>query len=179
LWSIVTFVRSRDSSESRFDRDRHEMNTESGANEGTEGLAAGEGVLLYAASAILRRAFDQALTPWGVTASQATVLSLLDEVGRPIPTSELARSLFREGPSVTTMIDRLAVRGLVERTGDAKDRRKVLVQLSEEGKRLTKGIREPGQQLYSQIFEVLTAEERQGLGAILRKFRDANMAWLE
>jgi DNA-binding MarR family transcriptional regulator len=77
------------------------------------------------------------------------------------------------------MIDRLSERGLVERTGDPKDRRRTLVQLTEEGKRLQNSIREPGQQLYDEIFEVLTDEQRQVLKAILRKFRDENIAWLE
>jgi MarR family transcriptional repressor of mepA len=77
------------------------------------------------------------------------------------------------------MIDRLNKRGLVERTNDAKDRRKALVQLTEKGKRLENSIREPGQQLYDEIFDVLTDEERQALRAILRKFRDRNTARLE
>jgi len=155
------------------------MKTETEAKEGTEGLAAGEGRLLYSASAILRRAFDQALAPRGITALQASVLAFLEEVGHPITISQLARLLVLESPSVTTMVDRLSERGLVERMGDPKDRRKTLVQLSEEGKRLTNSVREPGQQLYDQMFDVLTAEERQVLRAILRKFRDENMAWLE
>jgi len=155
------------------------MKTETEANEGTEGLAAGEGRLLYSASAILRRAFDQALAPWGITSSQASVLAFLEEVGHPITINQLARLLILESPSVTTMIDRLSEHGLVERTGDPKDRRRTLVQLTEEGKRLKNSIREPGQQLYDEIFDVLTDEERQILRAILRKFRDENIAWLE
>jgi DNA-binding MarR family transcriptional regulator len=77
------------------------------------------------------------------------------------------------------MVDRLSERGLVERTRDPKDRRRTLVQLTEEGRRLQNSIREPGQQLYDEIFDVLTDEERQILRAILRKFRDENIAWLE
>ena len=155
------------------------MKTETEANEGTEGLAAGEGRLLYSASAILRRAFDQALAPRGITALQASVLAFLDEVGHPITISQLARLLILESPSVTTMVDRLSERGLVERTRDPKDRRKTLVRFTQEGKRLLKSIREPGQQLYDEMFGVLTDEQRQVLRAILRKFRDENIAWLE
>jgi len=154
------------------------MKTETEANEGTEGLAAGEGRLLYSASAILRRAFDQALAPRGITALQASVLAFLDEVGHPITISQLARLLILESPSVSTMVDRLSERGLVERTRDPKDRRKTLVRFTQEGKRLLKSIREPGQQLHDEMFGVLTDEERQALRAILRKFRDENMAWL-
>ena len=155
------------------------MKTETEAKEGTEGLAAGEGRLLYSASAILRRAFDQALAPRGITALQASVLAFLEEVGHPITISQLARLLVLESPSVTTMVDRLSERGLVERTRDPKDRRKTLVRFTQEGKRLLKSIREPGQQLHDEMFGVLTDEERQALRAIVRKFRDENIAWLE
>jgi DNA-binding MarR family transcriptional regulator len=154
------------------------VKTETEANEGTEGLAAGEGRLLYSASAILRKAFDQALAPWGITSSQASVLAFLEEVGHPITINQLARLLILESPSVTTMIDRLSEHGLVERTRDPKDRRKTLVRFTQEGKRLLKSIREPGQQLHDEMFDVLTDEERQVLRAILRKFRDENMARL-
>ena len=155
------------------------MKTETEANEGTEGLAAGEGRLLYSASAILRKAFDQALAPWRITSSQASVLAFLEEVGHPITINQLARLLILESPSVTTMVDRLSERGLVERTRDPKDRRKTLVRFTQEGKRLLKSIREPGQQLHDEMFGVLTDEERQALRAIVRKFRDENIAWLE
>jgi len=109
---------------------------------------------------------------------QASVLAFLDEVGHPITISQLARLLILESPSVSTMVDRLSERGLVERTRDPKDRRKTLVRFTQEGKRLLKSIREPGQQLHDEMFGVLTDEERQALRAILRKFRDENIAWL-
>lgn len=151
-----------------------EVETATQGNEGTR-LAAGEGILLDAASAILRKAFDQALAPWGITAPQATVLAILEAAGHPLTVTQLARLLSREGPTVTSMVDRLSERGLVERKGDAKDRRKTLVQLTEDGKRLQSSIREPGQQLHDEVFNVLTDEERQALRAILRKFRDKNI----
>jgi DNA-binding MarR family transcriptional regulator len=77
------------------------------------------------------------------------------------------------------MVDRLSERGLVERFKDLKDRRKTLVQLTKEGKLLAASIHEPGRQLHEEMFGVLTDEERQALRAILRKFRDENIAWLE
>jgi len=138
-----------------------------------------EGRLVYAVSAIIRKASDRALASWDLTVAQAPFLVVLREAGCPITIGDLARLLMLESPSVTTMIDRLSEHGLVERTGDPKDRRRTLVQLTEEGKRLQNSIREPGQQLYDEIFDVVTDEERQVLRAILRKFRDENIAWLE
>lgn len=135
-----------------------------------------EGRLLYAVSAIMRKASDRALVPWGVSVAQAPVLSVLREAGGPITITEVARRLFLETPSVTAMIDRLSERGLVERLKDRKDRRKTPVRLTTAGKRLVDRIREPGQQLEEEILGVLGKGERETLKAILRKLRDKNAA---
>ena len=133
-----------------------------------------DGRLVYAVSAIMRKASDRALAPWGVSVAQAPVLVILLEAGHPITISEVARRLYLETPSITTMVDRLADRGLVERLKDRKDRRKTLVQLTKEGKRLVESIREPGDQLQEEMFGVLGRRERETLRTILQKLRDRN-----
>jgi DNA-binding MarR family transcriptional regulator len=133
-----------------------------------------DGRLVYAVSAIMRKASDRALAPWGVSVSQAPVLVVLREAGHPMTISEVARELFLETPSITTMVDRLAERGFVERLKDRKDRRKTLVQLTKAGKRLVETIREPGEQLQEEMFGVLGRKEREALRAALQKLRDGN-----
>jgi DNA-binding MarR family transcriptional regulator len=138
-----------------------------------------EGRLLYSVSAIMRKVSDRALASWGLTVAQAPVLVILREAGRPIMITEVARRLLLETPSVTTMIDRLAERGLVERMKDPKDRRKTLVALTRKGKRLVETIREPGRQLEEEMFGVLNPAERSNLKVILQKFHDANINRVE
>ena len=84
------------------------------------------------------------LPPWGLAVAQAPVLVILREAGRPVMITEVARRLLLETPSVTTMVDRLSERGLVERVKDPKDRRKTLVALTRKGRRLVDTVREPG-----------------------------------
>ena len=138
-----------------------------------------EGRLIYTVSAIVRKASDRALAQWGLSVAQAPVLGILHEAKRPIMITEVARRLFLETPSVTTMIDRLSERGLVERIKDPKDRRKTLVGLTAKGKRLVESIREPGRQLQEEMFGALDDGERESLKALLQKFRDANIYRLE
>lgn len=133
-----------------------------------------DGRLVYAVSAIMRKASDRALAPWGVSVAQAPVLVVLREAGYPITITEVARQLFLETPSITTMVDRLAERGFVERLKDRKDRRKTLVQLTKAGKQMVESIREPGEQLQEEMFGVLGRKERETLRAILQKLRDGN-----
>jgi DNA-binding MarR family transcriptional regulator len=136
--------------------------------------AMSDGRLVYAVSAIMRKASDRALAPWGVSVAQAPVLVVLREAGYPITITQVARQLFLETPSITTMVDRLAERGFVERLKDRKDRRKTLVQLTKAGKQMVESIREPGEQLQEEMFSVLGRKERETLRAILQKLRDGN-----
>jgi DNA-binding MarR family transcriptional regulator len=138
-----------------------------------------EGRLLYTVSAIMRKASDRALAPLGLTVAQAPVLVILREAGHPLMITEIARRLLLETPSVTTMVDRLTERALVERVKDPKDRRKTLVALTKKGRRLVETIREPGQQLEEEMFAALDQGERDSLKTILEKFRDANIGRLD
>ena len=138
-----------------------------------------EGRLLYTVSAIVRKASDRALAAWGLTVAQAPVLVILREAGHPVMITEVARRLLLETPSITTMVDRLTERGLVERVKDPKDRRKTLVALTKKGRRLVDTIREPRRQLQEEMFAALDKSERESLRAILQKFRDANIGRLD
>jgi DNA-binding MarR family transcriptional regulator len=138
-----------------------------------------DGRLIYAVSAIMRKTSDRALAPWGLTVAQAPVLVILREAGRPVMITEVARRLLLETPSVTTMVDRLTDRGLVERVKDPKDRRKTLVALTRKGRRLVDSIREPGNQLQEEMFGALDQGERETLRTILQKFHDANIGRLD
>jgi DNA-binding MarR family transcriptional regulator len=138
-----------------------------------------EGRLVYAVSAIMRKASDRALAYWGLTVAQAPVLVILREAGRPVMITEVARRLLLETPSVTTMVDRLTERGLVERVKDPKDRRKTLVALTRKGRHLVDAVREPGHQLEEEMFGALDQGERETLRAILQKLHDANIGRLD
>jgi DNA-binding MarR family transcriptional regulator len=149
------------------------MEYDTQSREGTNPME--EGRLIYTVSAILRKASDRALAPWGLSVAQAPVLVILREAGRPVMITEVARRLHLETPSVTTMVDRLTERGLVDRVKDPKDRRKTLVTLTRKGKRTVDTIREPGRQLEEEMFGALSTRERETLKILLQKFRDANL----
>jgi DNA-binding MarR family transcriptional regulator len=138
-----------------------------------------ESRLVYAASTIILKTLDRALASWGLSVQQAPVLIYLREAGRPLTITELARHLLLETPSVTTMVDRLTERGLVERVKDPEDRRKTFVTLTRKGQRLADTIAKPGHQLQEEMFGALEPGERETLKTILRKFRDANIGLIE
>jgi len=153
------------------------MEYEPDAKQNAAGLT--EGRLIYTVSAIMRKASDRALAPMGLSVAQTPVLVTLRDEGRPMMITEIARRLYLETPSVTSMVDRLSERGLVERIKDPKDRRKALVALTRKGKSLVESVREPGRQLQEEMFGALDGAEREALRTLLQKFRDANLYRLD
>lgn len=68
----------------------------------------------------------------GLSRSAASVLARLRAAG-PQRVTDLALWESVSQPSMTTLVNRLAEQGLVERTGDATDRRAVLVTITDAG----------------------------------------------
>ena len=64
---------------------------------------------------------------------ELAILNILVQHG-PMPVSELAGRLSSTRPQMTQFIDRLEEEGAVSRQGDAKDRRRVQVAITDQGK---------------------------------------------
>jgi DNA-binding MarR family transcriptional regulator len=80
----------------------------------------------------LARQVEIVLSEHDLTLAQYRLLGLLDE--RPEMASVLAEKLTVSRPSVTTVVDGLSARGLVERSHDTSDRRRVNHVLTEAGR---------------------------------------------
>ncbi len=76
------------------------------------------------------------LRPFGLSPAGGLVLSMLADSGGPLTAGEIRDRLLVKGPTVTGLIDSLAGGGLVRRTPDPRDRRRVLVALTDKGRRL-------------------------------------------
>jgi len=81
---------------------------------------------------------DYALKPFDITFARYEVLVLLtfSRTGS-LPLSKIGERLMVHPTSVTNAIDRLESQGLVKRTPDTVDRRKVLAALTSKGRRVT------------------------------------------
>jgi DNA-binding MarR family transcriptional regulator len=73
----------------------------------------------------------------GLTPMQWAVLAKLLEIGRTSQTA-LGRAVTMDAATVKGTVDRLEVRGFVLRVQDAEDRRKLLVDLTEAGREVTR-----------------------------------------
>ncbi|MCX5339439.1 MarR family winged helix-turn-helix transcriptional regulator [Streptomyces atratus] len=84
-------------------------------------------------AALLQQAEDAPLRAAGLTRAEFDLLGAVRRTNRELTPGELARETFSSGAAVTKRLRVLQERGLVDRRGDARDRRVAHVRLTEEG----------------------------------------------
>jgi DNA-binding MarR family transcriptional regulator len=89
--------------------------------------------LLARASHLVSRQFHAQLKPRGMAVPVWRVLSTLSD-GDGLPVTELAKITLFKQPTLTKVIDRMSKSGLVERRASDRDRRKVLVFITDKGR---------------------------------------------
>ncbi len=100
----------------------------------------------------------------GLSTSQMQILSLIEERGETeVSMSEMARELAVTMPSVTGLVDQLISRGLVSRRHDDEDRRRVLVSLTDAGRKALADVWEAIVALVARLLEGIPEEERESL----------------
>ncbi|GLQ08022.1 MarR family winged helix-turn-helix transcriptional regulator [Sneathiella chinensis] len=124
------------------------------------------------------RLFDRLLEPHGLTTSQAWVLAqLFIEDG--LPQSEIARRMDVGTVTVGGLVERLEVRGLVERRVDPVDRRIKRVSLKEAARPIGRVLAACGQQVNEIAGAGLDDEEARRLMGSLLKVRENLLHALE
>jgi DNA-binding MarR family transcriptional regulator len=105
----------------------------------------GDDVAMRLATSIMRvqqlvlAALDAAVKPFGITFARYEVLVLLSfSQSGSLPLSKVGERLMVHPTSVTNLVDRLDAQGLVERTVDTADRRRILASLTPAGRRVLK-----------------------------------------
>lgn len=89
---------------------------------------------LYAASRAMVRAYGPLLAPEGLTYAQyITLLVLWEDEDVPISVGDLGDRLHLDSGTLTPLLKRLEVAGIVQRRRDTVDERRVLVGLTDQG----------------------------------------------
>ena len=118
----------------------------------------------------LRQA-TQALEQVGLELFEYDVLSALRRQGRPysLPATALARATGLSGGAMTNRVDKLEVRGLVQRQRDEQDRRGVVVSLTPRGRRKIDAAIQLRLDVADESLADISAAERARLAELLRK----------
>ncbi|QRA09898.1 MarR family transcriptional regulator [Burkholderia thailandensis] len=107
-------------------------------------------------------------TELGITGTQATMLFML-AVGKCSTAAELAREYGIDASAITRLLDRVEKRGLLQRVRSSEDRRVVRLELTDEGRELTKRMPEIFRSVLDQVLEGFTPEEVGFLKSMLRR----------
>ena len=114
---------------------------------------------VYAASRLITREYQPYLDQLGITYPQYLVLMVLWETDS-ISVNGIAQKLILNTNTVTPLLKRMEVQGIVVRERSAEDERKVIVKLTAKGKQLqAEAATIPGKLASGLISETLTIAE--------------------
>lgn len=104
----------------------------------------------------------------GLTVPQLLVLQALDEAHH-LSVSDIARQVNLSQGTVTSVLERMAAKGMVDRVRDPDDRRRVRISLSEEGRRRLQASPDLLQESFMQRFGRLEPWEQKMLTAAVER----------
>lgn len=124
---------------------------------------------MFRLASILDGAIRPVFAQAGLATNDFDVLATLRRWDRPMTPTELSRSVLVTSGTVAKRLDRLERRGLVRRSPRPDDGRGRLVELSPDGAALADELAARHWANEQQLIAVLDEDEREQLGALLRK----------
>ncbi len=123
---------------------------------------------LQRAASMAAAQVEQAVHPFGLSASQFGVLETLQSRG-PVHQQELAEALGRSKAQMTAIIDALEARGWVRRERHATDRRFISVYLTDDGREVLVSTAPARSDAIVAIMAELSGEQRARLARLCRR----------
>ncbi|MGH9969451.1 MAG: MarR family winged helix-turn-helix transcriptional regulator [Pyrinomonadaceae bacterium] len=109
---------------------------------------------------------EHATTELGVSPAEGHLLSYLRTYA-PCPVSELERVFGHKRSTLTSMLDRLAERGLLTRQVNADDRRSFMIELTLGGRRLAGKLQKTLEAFEQRVKEQINAKQMAGFRAVM------------
>lgn len=116
---------------------------------------------------------NRALSGYQLSPAARQALAVLDGAAEPLSPTEIARRLIVTTASVTSLLDTLERRGLVERRPDPADRRRLLVAITPPAQAMVRQYVPEVVALQGAVMSGIGEEDRQQLIAILTRIREA------
>ena len=129
------------------------------------------GFLVTRIKQVSGRLLERTLAERGIDAfngAQGRILYVLWQ-GDNVPISELSRQTGLAMTTLTSMLDRMEVAGLVRRDRDAKDRRRVRIVLTDKARELERDFDEVSTEMNAIHYEGFTDEEVEQLEGYLER----------
>jgi DNA-binding MarR family transcriptional regulator len=119
--------------------------------------------LLHRLTKRLRWAQAERLAPLGLTPAQERALRVIARGEEPPRMTEIADRLGIVPRSLTTVVDALEEAGLVRREVDPRNRRAILLHLTDRGVAVRDDLREARRRATEELFAPLSADQRKNL----------------
>lgn len=100
---------------------------------------------------------------------QFQVLSTMEEMGKTANATEMAKTLNKNTNTISTILDRMELKGLVVKTRDTQDRRIVYVTFTDKGKKKLADAKVITQEAIEKITSTLSPNELKTLDGIIER----------
>ncbi|MFI5794487.1 MarR family winged helix-turn-helix transcriptional regulator [Streptomyces sp. NPDC051677] len=117
---------------------------------------------------VVRSHLDELVKPSGITALQYTALTVLERHDG-LSAAQLARDSFVTAQSIADLVRSLEGRGLIRRERNPRNRRELLILLTEEGRELLQRHAGPVRELEERMVRELTAHQEEQFRTALSK----------
>ena len=133
-----------------------------------EELALNTFIKLTRANSMLESRLADRCTMQDLTTSQFGVLEVLYHLG-PMCQNAIGMKLLKSGGNMSLVIENLEKRSLIHRERDPEDRRRLIVSLTDAGRRMISEIFPGHAAAITSELSVLSPQEQETLGALCRK----------
>ena len=116
---------------------------------------------------------NQSLNSYQLSPAARQALAVLDGAGKPLSPTEIARRLIVTTASITSLLDTLQRRGLVERRPDPADRRRLLITITPAAQDLVRRLVPEIVVLQASVMRDIPDQERRQFVAVLTRIREA------
>ncbi len=127
-------------------------------------------ILIKKTALVIEKLSNHVLAPYELTHTQYKILMLLfRNKEKQIRQTDIETHFSMTTPSVTSIIQNLEKKGLLERIQNPDDKRSKLLKLTEQAMSLEKELYALGESIETQVTKNLTAEESKQLIVLLKK----------
>jgi len=131
-------------------------------------LALNTWVKLARAYTVFQHHTDENIRTYNLTTPQFAVIEALGHLG-PLRVGVLCKKMLVTGGNMTLVLDNLEKQNLIDRTFSKEDRRAIVVQLTEKGKKIFDDSFVQLAQKITELLSVLSQDEQKQLGVLLKK----------
>ena len=127
-------------------------------------------IMLGQTNDVLHKVRERRLAKYGITASQATVVFVINALDDNATINEISTWVFREPHSISSILKTMERNGLIEKEKRPSNKGGAIVHLTKKGKAIYKKME--NMKFFVDILSCLSEEERKNLESYLKKLSE-------